>query len=694
MMKKYYFLLLMLLGAMVNTMAQSTVAVTDTITITVDQIQPEPDPNAGTYTFSFWGPDNSGTRQKVQIEYLSASVYGTFTNNDFRNWDGSEGSGSYNYMRPTNSDFKFYPFKNELTAVVADSMGATVIDVNGLINDLGRWKRVLLHGVIPAPAPDDTINVDLGLVSVIPNAFLDYLELHAANSEYSLATGIMGHNVLAAGTYYMADLLRPELVTADGDTIMPASAELTITTADAGQLDLVMSLLGEDNILYLLSMHTGTVEITDTVVVNCASGQVIYNQIYDMFQFQGQSAEYIAVLSVSPGVLTNDSVVDVPVDSIQLTMTSVIDLTDSSMVHIFDAHATVTVDPSNTRHAIVSATMLGVNGVCYEVTIPIGFSIMPEAKDTFYVDMGEGVEALRYRDDSYVELRLSTLSAGIDVVFWNYYHLAGTYEMEDFDYESDYGNFMMLVNEEDKTYQFRDIQAAEMQIDSIGDTLHITIHAMLSGDTLYVVTAKMGPKTVLGPEDQSYDISATAGYDMVALHAVSEDGTYALTRLQFQTGLDDEGEVINGNAALWTFTLASESLNSIGGEYSYSLGTIDEQTMHIVYEDTTEIVLKPVAGTLTLTPIAPVTIGGYHTWRYAVRAYFVAANGVVYELEGENTLLCVDNTTGSLYEMQEKPDGFDEVQGEQGLRVKKVLRDGILLIERDGIRYNAVGARL
>lgn len=705
-MKKYFLLIAMMMGAMVNTMAQSVVA-NDTLYVTVDSISHQPDPNKGEYGVEFFGMDSNGKRQKVAIRYESESEFGTFSNSDFYNWNGEHGSGSYNFIREQNNSDKFFSFTEELTVSVTDSLGAIVYDLNGIYKYFGR-TRVLLHAVIPAPVPDDTVSVDLGVVSVIPNAFLQYIELHAANSEYSLATGIMGRRALAAGTYYMADLLRPELVTADGDTIMPASAELTITTADAGQLDLVMSLLDEDNVLYLLSMHTGTVEITDTVVVNCASGQVIYNQIYDMFQFQGQSAEYVAVLSVSPGVLTNDSVVDVPVDSIQLTMTSVIDLTDSSMVHIFDAHATVTVDPSNTRHTIVSATMLGVNGVCYEVTIPIGFSIMPEAKDTVTVDCGEGVIRVDYtRGIGMVGLVLSHQVGeevrSANVVFYTGAGLGGWYENEDFDYEANNAMYVQRVwvddsgpNDTIRTYTSF-ITVAQMQIDSINDTIHISLDAYAHNDTLYHFTAWMSPKQALTGDEHDYSVTTNDDCAMIGIRYSTESENQYVYELGIQRAvLDAEGE-IDGNAEIWNFLVLQTDWDGIQGEYGYSDGNMDDTQYHVIYEGGTEIYLAPVAGTLHITAMQQMSLmlpgmGIYRLWLYAVNAKILAENGQFYNVTGQTYMFCIDGVTEQMVELTEDVlTAIDEVLSEQGLRVKKVLRNGMILLESADHAYTISG---
>lgn len=704
-MKRILFLILLTFCFGAKALAQEDIIVAaDTLTLAVDSIVPEPDPNSQKYVCALFGTDNHGVRQKIQIMYTGESQYGTFTGNDFYNWDGSQGSGSFNYIRRADSDLGFYPFKKELTASVAATGTGTEIDVNGLINVWGKWTRVLAHAFIPAVVATDTVRSDLGVVSAIPNTFFNYLVMTAGNADYSLTFGLMGHDRLKAGTYYMADLLRPEFQTTAGDTILPAGAELTVTEADGGEYALTMSLLSQDKRLYLLEMHTGRMEMTDTLQVNCTSGQLTFNEMYDMYQFYGENTDYAVAVAVAPGVLKGQ-VPQIPSDSIQLTFTTVGHLKDMSQVRIFDAEASLAYDATNTKHITLNADLWGTDGVLYHVTMPVGWSIMPEAKDTIVVDCGEGVIRMDYsRGIGMLGLVVGNKEENTfaNVVFYNGMHLGGTYYNEDFDYTAEPGMYVQTLVRTAEGYlnRLHDIKAAQLQVDSVGDTLHFMLDALVLNDTLYRFTATMGPKDVLTGEEKTYDVSNQGGYALVALQSSSPATQQQVYRLQLQR-MDDqneEGDIV-GDAEIWDFYFLQQGWNGIKGTYGYSEGNLSTQAVHVIYEDDVEIYLAPVAGTLTFNPVEQISVSlspaqTYKTWLYEVKAEFVAENGILYTLSGQNVLLCLDNETGELVELPEADwASLDAILQEKGLSTQKTFRNGRLLIETPEGNFTVGGLR-
>lgn len=45
--------------------------------------EPDPNPNNNSYVFTFMGEDADAKKWRVQINYISSSIYGTFTDADF-----------------------------------------------------------------------------------------------------------------------------------------------------------------------------------------------------------------------------------------------------------------------------------------------------------------------------------------------------------------------------------------------------------------------------------------------------------------------------------------------------------------------------------------------------------------------------------------------------------------------------------
>lgn len=714
-MKKRFYQLIALFCCCTSLSVAQTITVSDTLTLTVTSIVPEPNPNANDYIFSFYGTDNTNKSQKVQIRYNSTSMYGTFTNNDFYNWDGSPSSGTYNYIRRTDSDLYFYPFKNELTAIVADEAGATVIDVNGLINVYGKWTRVLLHGVIPAPVPDDTVSIDLGLTTVIPMNQLgyEYLRLDAANDTYSLAFGIVGTNTLQTGTYYQAELLRPDLVVLPNDTIAVSSATLVVTDIAGGYHNLALTLLSADNILYNVSMHTGLVEATDTVQVVCPSGLMQnLKEMYGIYQLAGVSADYQVAIALNPGVI-EQSQLSFTNDSVNLAYTRLLNVATQQMIYVQSASGRFVPDSSAfLPRMMVYADLLGINGTLYQVSFPVGGSQLPTAVDTTVVECGnDGVMRLDYTYGAgYLGMVVGNDDFDAHVVVYNGLSMKGNFGTDMFLYNEDVPGtsaicYLTQYNIPDVDARLSNIAACEMRMDSIGDTVRIELNVVTESSHMYCFRTNMLPLAAISGVEHTYSINNPLREDgmMVAmrLDKWNNEQTFAL-QFQRSDAWNEDGEMMGQNGEVWSFVFMQDSVDGIAGTYGYSAGTLMEEQYHMLTERGIEIWLMPMAGTLTITPIQAVTIPAaiigarkdYHTHIYSVEADMVMENGQLYHLTGTNFLLCVDYVTEQMVELTELQTALDEVLGEQNLRVKKVLRNGMLLLESTDRTYTISGQRL
>lgn len=687
--------------------AQSIV-VSDTLLLSVTSIVPEPNPNANEYIFSFYGTDNTGKSQKVQIRYSSESMYGTFTNNDFYNWDGSLGSGSYNYIRRADSDLGFYPFKNELTAVVANVEGATEIDVNGLIQVWGQWTRVLLHGVIPAPAPDDTISLDLGLATVIPMNQLgyEYLRLDAANDTYSLAFGIVGMSALQAGTYYQAELLRPDLVYLPDDSLTMTSATLVVTDNQAGFHNLALTLLSEDNVLYEISMHTGLVEAVDTVQVVCSSGLMQnLKEMYGIYQVAGVSADYQVAIALTPGVI-EQSQLSFTSDSVNLAYTRLLDVAAGELIYV--QHACGRFEPDSSAFLpcmMVYADLLGINGTLYQVAIPVGGSQLPTAVDTTIIECGDRVGRLDFTNGAgWLGLVLGNEDADVHATVYTGLSLKGSFTSDMFIYD-DPISYVTIYNDPTVDARFSNVQAAEMRMDSIGDTLRIELNVVTETSHMFCFRARLLPTRALTGEEVDYVISNPLADDgMMVAFRLDKVENESLFQIQFQRSdnWDEEtGELLGDNYEVWNFVFVQDSIDGISGNYGYSAATLSDEPYHMITEHGTEIWLQPMAGTLKIDPIQPFVIPAeafgfeYHTHIYSVEAHVFAESGIIYNITGANYLLCMDAETEQFLEFTETElTALNDVLAPEGLRVKKVLRDGMILLESTVGTYTIQGQRL
>ncbi len=672
-----------------------TIVARDTIEYTAYQIDPELDYNAGHFIYTLYGVDQQDKNWRSQLNYRAEIPYGEFSDDDFAL---SSGGKNYNYIRPTNNPDKFYSYQH-LDASIANDETGTTIEVNGLINDLGTWRRVLIHGFIPNVQPLDTVDIDFGHAYVTPTSYVDvaYCRVDASNADYTLTTGIMTAH-LEAKTYYTADMLLPELVTSAGDTIAPKDVELVVS--EAGDfLAFDMNLLSEEQIIYHITFdnNSGAIIVTDTTYIDCNQTSIEnLTEMYGMYQILGQAGDTYVSLAVRPEVIEQSLLYYAPED-FNLTYTFIANLAESTMTSIASARAIL--ESIGDKKYNLTALLMTNKSVCYKVTMPVGYSILPEAVDTINVDFGNGVGRVEYTHGmGYVGFVLSK-EDDIDIhfTFYNGYNLSGTFGTEYFVWDDDFNPCYVTTYMPNGLIKFSDLKAAQVQLDSVGDVLHITLDCINLRDTLYHCTAQLDSKTIL--RDTVCDVSTAADYSMVAYQYADEESptTYRM-QLQHVAEWDEDGNPL-GDYEVWDFRFMPDpEWDGIQGEYGYSEGNM-QLNEHIIVEGNTEILLKPVAGTLTIVADEKVDVlvgeQEYTTHLYSIDCEFVAENLSIYTLVGENMLECVNVATGELVELSEDiVDAIVEAMRENGTDVQKVMRNGQLVIISGEQEYSVLGYRL
>lgn len=660
--------------------ADEDIVAKDTIILNLPEVLAEPDPNQGLYTITFKGTDQAATAWKVQLRYTAETMYGDFTDPDFYNLDGSQGQGCYNYLRAQDNDMYFFPF-GHVQANITQTPEEIQFEVNALYEKFtNRWSRVLVHAVLPTPAPKDTVAIDMGVVTEIPNSFYQSTLLEARNNDFLLTFGVSGMEPLRAGTYYMADLIRPELVRlADNDTIFATAAEMQVSENANGSLCLLLNMRSEQDTLYSLTMQTGALTIADTIDIACLRGQLFdQTEIYNMYQFYGEADAYTVALAVCPGVITN-ALQTIPSDSILTAYSAVVRLQDTTTIRVATASAKIVESALEGKNDLI-AEIQCTDGVQYNVSIPLNYSLLPETHDTVFIDFGEGVGRIDYSQGLGMLALVLVDDGDIDVhvAAYNNLRLSGTIYSDYFDYE---GCYLTTYLAEGST-RFTDIKLAQMTLDSIGDTLHITLDAIATNDTLYHFTAYMPAKYALTGQDIRYDLSFNNDVSMIA---ITEDSLMYTMQFQRADQWTDDYEPL-GDVELWTFRFLQEAKNTIAGTYSFSAGNLDDSQRFVLIEDGTEIYLSPVAGILTITAqeSADVEWGGttYRTHLYNASAEVVAANGLTYHLDGDNYLLCLNADTGEAIELSEGvTQAVINAWAAKGYQVRKIIKDGEVLIE-------------
>lgn len=672
---------------------------TDSIVFTATSIVAELDPNSNNYCFTLKGNAND-TPWKMQIDYYADSEFGTFGDTEFRL--PKAGGSSTNWIRKDDGTYKTY-YGYSLTATVGLNAGVTVIDLEGLYreNKAGQdtiWHAVKVHAEMEPLTPKATHQLDLGQVAIVPNTFLDYLIMEAANDDYTLAFGLSGLKQLPAGTFYRTEMIRPDLVArATGDTIAPLYAQLEVRDSTVvGLHQLTLDLYDTDTVLYRIAMHTDTITIRDTIDVACKSAEIAdYSNMFNMLQVTGLTPDYQVAFAIKPGIFVN-AMTEIPNDSVDLSYTQLYRRADNTLIRVQQATG---------RFAALAdtifANLVGTDNILYRVCFPLVNNALPEATDTTYIECGSNVGRLDYTHGAgLLGLVIGNDDADVHITVNNELQMKGYFAPDAFIYNEPKA-YVTTYTENDGVIRFSDIQAAEMQMDSIGNMVDIQLKVVTITSRMYWFHAQLQPTRALTDNEVEYTINNAATDDgMMVAFRMAKQGDNATYRLQFQRSDEwtESGEMSGDNYEIWDFGFSQDQIDGISGTYGYAAGTLNDDNYHFVMEHGTEILLQPMAGTLTITAGEAVTIPAsvlgfeYHTHLYTVEARLVAENNHIYHITGQNFLLCVDYNTSTYLEFTEQQiSALNDVLMEQGLKARKVMRNGIILIEKGEKKFTAEG---
>lgn len=641
----------------------------------------EDDPKKGNYNITIFSPDG---QWKMQLNYNSTSMFGTFGNEEFN----LSGDGRYyNFARNPKNDMVFYSFK-DMQVTVADEGTQWRVNANCLASNNTRFK---VEATIEAPKAKETVSDDLGFARVEPNPFYGTYIITAENENYSLKYGVVGDDVI--GTFYRADILLPELYDIRNGKSISIRTASAVHTKPEGQenTDLVIDILSEDLINYHLTMYNGPfdVEIEEEIDVNINGG--ILQDLHDMYgcyQFAGANEDYQIGLAILPEAMESGRT-EWNKDDFIMQFTNMLDVAEGYLVPIYDIHATL---EKGEKMATLKIELTTMDGVLYHITMILQMEgYMPQPTETVNIDFGH-ISVLDYTKGLGI--------VGIGAIKPGQYQLrAYLYtprlegEFTTADFEMDLCDIMVVNGE---SYVFHDAKYtnAKMEKDENGKT-QITIDMYGIDDVLYHATMYIDPLSCMN--DTTYSI----GYlDDVMMMAIAEGGDddYTEYTMQFQNldNVYDENYNIIGDGYYFSFYFAHEG-NGIGGKYGYSEGTLAEDEYHGIYENGCEVRIAPVAGTLNVEPLQEVTLNlGTQLLKtniYKVGFQFLGQNGAIYSAEGQNFLLCI-NEEGEFKEITEDIlQSIRESLAEQGYQVRKVLKNGKLVIEAKDREYDLQGRK-
>lgn len=652
----------------------------ETITFTASSTTLEDNPNAGTYTFTLFSPDG---QWKAQLFYHSTQgPCGTFTSSTA---DGSDdafdlsGTGRYyNFVRKPSDDMHFYAF-TDIAATVTDETTAYRIIADCTASNGTRFH---MEGTVPQLIPTTTVTSDLGYAYIVENAFYGTYAIEAENDDYALAYGIASTTL--TGTFYRADLLRPELTDKrTGQTISVASAT-AVHTADGDATQLVIDIISDDLTLYHLTMHNEPVDITITdeysinMGVNCVLQDL--RELYGCYQIGGQNSSFAIALAFKPEAFDGKRT-EWTTDDFFMPYTTLLRLFDETKERIIDVRATGRYED---HLFTLRADITCLSGRLYHVVMGVADEeYMPEPDATVDINFGR-VAVVDYSKG------LGTI--GIGAVQQGKYQLRfclNTTELEgNFttrDVVMDYTDIMVVG---ENTYRFHDAQVFKATaVKMPNGRTAIDVNLLATDNVLYHCQMYVDDLACLKEKDEPYNLSNADGALMVALQQ-GADGDYAEYNLQYQ--LADAHEV-------FSFYFSHRG-TGIAGEYAYSDGTLAADEQHTFIENGVEVRIAPVAGTLSITELEEVVlnVGGtrYSSYLYGNTFEFVGQNGVIYRGEGENFLICIDEE-GSLVDITTPIlDAIHDALASRGYAVRKQIgQDGRISIVAPKATYQVNGQR-
>lgn len=697
----FFILTLCTFGIRAN--AQTTTA-RDTVRFVAERVVMEDDPNNHNYIFSLYSPDG---QWKIQINYFADSMFGTFTTEDFN----LSGSGrNYNYVRNPKNDMVFYSF-TEMDLEVTDNVTTYDIKANCLASNRTRF---IVEGSVEVAIPTDTIHSDLGYANVVANPFYGIYTLSAENDDYRLEYGVVGESLL--GTFYRADLLMPELTDRhSGEKISIINATALHTIDADGTKRFAIDLISDDLLCYSFKMFNAPIEVAVKEEIDvdlgleCALQDL--TEMYGCYQFGGQNDEYGVAIALMPEAIESGRR-EWGMDDIYLPYTTVLRMADGSRPTIHDVKASFS---SEGYLATLLADILCLDGTLYHVRMGLQLpGYVPDPIDTVELDYGR-VAVVDYTKG------LGTVGLGGVLpgrsqmrLYLNAHNLEGEFTTDDI--IPDLCDVMMANDDSFKFHDAWDVKASVTR--DAADVLHFDIHMLCKDTVMYHATMYLPPLRCLpnastGADQIDYDLSPDDGYSLVALRE-GTDGNYAEYTLQFGNAdvlYDDESQArarrtknneptayYDGN--LFSFYLGHEG-PGLAGEYGYSAGTLAEDEPHLFFEDHTEVRVAPVAGTLNVTPLQPITIFidglRYVTSVYNVEFHFVGQNGIIYNGAGSDYLICIaaDGDEDTLHYVEIKEPTIDSIRtalAAQGFTVRKTLSsDGRMLIVTPSGNYDARG---
>lgn len=568
---------------------------------------------------------------------------------------------------------------------------AYINSINLMGNDTIQYN---INAIAPLPAPTDTVEITCTNLKV-DDSYVDWygsIDLQASNDDYMLF-GAWYATSIEEGTYSGADAtltLMPQN-TEDYISIASLSATITVSLDENERWAVEATMLGDDNVWYVLHLSYYIPSQTDTVVVEfgtSAKARYYPNMDNDLMLFN-ENEQYYAALDVKGIYMGEEFNIDnmdmmysglliySEVDGMKMPVE--IATIENGLLEQVDDTTKMKADIYTFEGTLYQVKLWHVPAVpTKEVTVEYDNALFVNNLDYGYYNL------LAYSPDSSEVMMISVYAYGEE-------YIAGTFANEGIFNEGMYDIINMetyhgVWSEEDYMYELSYLDKGEVTVE-MDEEKNITLTGWIICENAVKYNVTMKSKYAKQALDYDTDGEAvertyTADDELVVVDQTADYGSILLQVYSMDTM--DEVLLYILSATTDADIVVPEGTYPINNSWEY--GTVVAST-GVDYEGNAQ-------------PSFYATMYEWDGLYYLDLPYFMVEGTVEVKKNEDKTLYMEINAVNSynvpihiVYDGSASAAGVENTQAKQTKCIKKLI-DGQLMIIRNGETYNVVGARV
>lgn len=314
--------------------------------------------------FQFEGIDGSKSVSLI-IAYNNGSIAGEYTTDDFYPVGGWFSGFAY-----TDTETETYVDYIEAEATITMENRVYDITASMIGNDSIQYNVKMQYAL---PVPTDTIDIAINnLEAVDLTYFLGAFWLQGNNADYSVSLTIAASE-MATGTYNVETTVLVNTTLGDTISVSDATADVAVDALD--NVTAVAEVYGNDNKLYNITMAFVVPEPTDSVTITFdQSAELFHLTNYGEYGMEAMNNQYIAAAYVYSDEL--EGTFEGEDFDRYYSGIGIIHGTDTTLVPVMAGKVTLS---SKADTVYMYAEMIGEDTILYKVSM---FYALPKAKET------------------------------------------------------------------------------------------------------------------------------------------------------------------------------------------------------------------------------------------------------------------------------------------------------------------------